>query len=257
MSGAANIGAPATTAAAPAASGASAVTAGVTQNLDGVEWPASTRLSYELHGWYRGDVTGSAKVEWLREGRRYQVHLEVVIGSSMAPLARRRMSSEGRISADGLVPQRYEQETWQIIGRTRRADMVLGSEIVTLANGKRQPRPPDVQDTASQFVQMVFLLMTRPELARPGASVDFALALPHRIDRWTYDMKGAETLSTPAGSIATLHVQPRRRAAEGDLTVQMWLAPSLQMLPARIRIEQDASTWADLVLAKFPEQAAR
>ena len=239
------------------AGGASTATAGVTQNLDGVEWPASTRLSYELHGWYRGDVTGNAKVEWLREGRRYQVHLEVVIGSSMAPLARRRMSSEGRISPDGLVPQRYEQETWQIIGRTRRADMVLGSELVTLANGQRQPRPPDVQDTASQFVQMVFLLMTRPELARPGASVDFALALPHRIDRWTYDMIGAETLTTPAGSITTLHVRPRRRAAEGDLTVQMWLAPSLQMLPARIRIEQDATTWADLVLAKAPEQAAR
>jgi hypothetical protein len=237
--------------------GASAVTAGVSQNLDGVDWPASTRLSYELHGWYRGDVTGSAKVEWLRDGRRYQVHLEVVIGSSMAPLARRRMSSEGRISADGLVPQRYEQETTQIIGRTRRADMVLGSDMVTLANGQRQPRPPDVQDTASQFVQMVFLLMTRPELARPGASVEFALAMPHRIDRWTYDMIGAETLATPAGAISTLHVRPRRPAAEGDLTVQMWLAPSLQMLPARIRIEQDATTWADLVLAKAPEQAAR
>ncbi|MEY2685815.1 MAG: hypothetical protein RL375_13 [Pseudomonadota bacterium] len=248
----------ATLAAASAPSGrASAATRGETQNLDGVDWPASTRLSYDLRGWYRGDVTGSARVEWLREGRRYQVHLEVVLGPSLTPLARRRMSSEGRISADGLVPQRYEQETWQIIGRTRRADMVLGNEMVTLANGQRQPRPPDVQDTASQFVQMVFLLMTRPELSRPGASVDFALALPHRIDRWTYDMIGTETLVTPAGSLATLHVRPRRRAAEGDLTVQMWLAPSLQMLPARIRIEQDASVWADLLLSRSPEQAAR
>jgi hypothetical protein len=167
------------------------------------------------------------------------------------------MSSEGRIGADGLVPQRYEQETWQIIGRTRRADMVLGSEFVTLANGQRQVRPADVQDTASQFVQMVFLLMTRPELAQAGASVEFALALPHRIDRWTYETVGAETITTPAGAIATVHIKPRRRATNGDLTAQMWLAPALQMLPARIRIEQDDATWADLLLAQLPEQAAR
>jgi hypothetical protein len=135
--------------------------------------------------------------------------------------------------------------------------MVLGSEFVILANGQRQVRPADVQDTASQFVQMVFLLMTRPELAQAGASVEFALALPHRIDRWTYETVGAETITTPAGAIATVHIKPRRRATNGDLTAQMWLAPALQMLPARIRIEQDDATWADLLLAQLPEQAAR
>jgi hypothetical protein len=227
-----------------------------TELLDGIAWPLSTRLRYELKGWYRGAVHGSAQVEWLREGRRYQVHLEVLIGPSFAPLVRRRMSSEGRISPDGLAPQRYEQETWQIIGRTRRADMVFGPEQVLLATGQHLPRPADVQDTASQFVQMVFLLTRRPELAQAGRSVEFALALPHRIDRWTYDMAGRATLDTPVGPVETVHVRPRRRAGGGDLTAQMWLAPSLQMLPARIRIEQDEDTWADLLLQQAPEQAA-
>jgi hypothetical protein len=225
--------------------------------LDGVAWPVSTRLRYQLSGWYRGEVSGRAQVEWLREGRRYQVHLEVQIGPSFAPLVRRRMSSEGQIGPDGLVPQRYEQETWQIIGRTRRADMVFGAEQVQMASGQRLPRPLDVQDTASQFVQMVFLLTRRPELAQAGQSVDFALALPHRIDRWTYDMVGPATLDTPVGRVQTVHVRPRRRAGGGDMTVQMWLAPSLQMLPARIRIEQDEDTWADLLLLQAPEQAAK
>ncbi|MFM2065366.1 MAG: hypothetical protein RLZZ584_275 [Pseudomonadota bacterium] len=243
-------------AAASAAASAVAATTGV-ELLDGVAWPASTRLRYRLNGWYRGEVQGSAQVEWLRQGRRYQVHLEVSIGPSFAPLVTRRMSSEGRIVPDGLWPQRYEQETAQIIGRTRRADMVFAPESVHLATGQNLPRPPDVQDTASQFVQMVFLLTRRPELARPGAVVEFALALPHRIDRWTYDMVGLETLATPVGAVETVHVRPRQRASGSDMTVQMWLAPSLQMLPARIRIEQTDEVWADLLLLQAPEQAAR
>jgi hypothetical protein len=245
----------AASAASPASTTAS-TTAPASELLDGIAWPASTRLRYQLRGWYRGEVSGRAQVEWLREGRRYQVHLEVQIGPSFAPLVRRRMSSEGRITPDGLAPQRYEQETSQIIGRSRRADMVFGPEQVAMANGQQLPRPADVQDTASQFVQMVFLLTRRPELARPGRSVEFALALPHRIDRWTYDMAGLATLDTPVGPVETVHVRPRRRAGSGDLTVQMWLAPSLQMLPARIRIEQDEDTWADLLLLQAPEQAA-
>ncbi len=69
------------------------------------EWPPSTRLSYVLNGYYRGPVHGSAQVEWLRSGSRYQVHLDVTIG----PLLSRRMSSEGQLGEDGLRPERYEE----------------------------------------------------------------------------------------------------------------------------------------------------
>ena len=41
------------------------------------EWPRSTRLSYQLTGYYRGAVSGRASVEWLLVGNRYQVHLSI------------------------------------------------------------------------------------------------------------------------------------------------------------------------------------
>jgi hypothetical protein len=49
------------------------------------EWPPSTRLSYTLTGHYRGPVHGQAQVEWLRDGTRYQVHMDVSVGPSFAP----------------------------------------------------------------------------------------------------------------------------------------------------------------------------
>lgn len=237
----------------PATSAASATMAGG-ELLYGAVWPYSTRLRYRLNGWYRGEVTGDAQVEWLRVGTRYQVHLEVTVGPSFAPLVSRRMSSEGRITPDGLAPQRYEQETRQPFGRSR-IGIRFEPELVRLAQQRIEPRPADVQDTASQFIQMIYLLTARPELREKGASVQFALALPHRIDRWTYDIGPAEQLETPAGPLAAIHIRPRRRVVPGALAVQMWLAPELQLLPVRIRIEQDDETWVNLELKALPEQA--
>lgn len=224
---------------------------------DGQPWPRSTRLSYRLAGWYHGEVLGQAQVEWLREGWRYQVHLDVSLGPALAPLATRRMSSEGRITAQGLAPQRYLQRTTQIIGRSREARIAFEADEILLDRGRRLPRPEDVQDTASQFIQMVYLFTTRPALREPGQVVAFALALPHRVDRWAYDVGPLETVDTPLGPLQAFHVRPRRAAAPGDLSVEIWYAPRLQLLPVRIFIRQDADTWADLRLERAPEQAAR
>ncbi len=221
------------------------------------DWPASTRLSYRLTGWYRGEVHGQAEVQWLRlDEMRYQVHLSVSIGPSFAPLMTRRMSSEGRITPDGLAPQRYEQLTTQIIGRDRQASMAFEPAGIRLARGDRVPYRADVQDTASQFIQLIWLLRTQPDLARKGQAMAFALALPNRVDDWVYEVAETVTEPTPIGPLETLHVKPRRRAEGGNLTAQMWYAPALQMLPVRIRIEQDAETWVDLRLERAPEQGS-
>ena len=90
---------PAAQAVAAAASAASAPVA--------FEWPPSTQLSYRLRGNYRGTVTGRARVEWLRDGRRYQVHLEVAVGPGFAPLISRTMSSEGVLTPQGIQPERW------------------------------------------------------------------------------------------------------------------------------------------------------
>ena len=41
-----------------------------------------------------------------------------------------------------------------------------------------------------------------------------------------------------------------------DLTAEMWIAPSLQYLPARIRIRQDADTFIDMLIERKPQLAA-
>jgi hypothetical protein len=221
------------------------------------EWPGSTRLSYQLTGNVRGEVHGSAQVEWIRAGPRYQVHLDVAVGLPVAPLITRRMSSDGELTSEGLVPRRYDEDTKVMFRERRRLTMLFEADAVVMPNGQRRERWPGVQDTASQFVQMSYLFSVQPEMLRPGGTIELPLALPRNIDRWVYDVLDQETLDTPFGPLEAFHLKPRRLTRPGgDLVAEVWFAPTLRYLPVRIRIQQDADTFIDLVIARRPELSA-
>ncbi len=221
------------------------------------DWPPSTRLTYTLTGSARGGpVDGQARVEWLRSGTRYQVFMEVTVGPSFAPLVTRRDSSEGEITPEGLSPRRYDQETKAVLQNPRRQTIYLDAERIRLPGGKQEARPAGVQDSVSQFVHLTWLFTTKPELLTPGKTIDIPLALPRRVQTWTYEVVDSETQYMPSGPVETVHVKPRREsAAGGDLTVEMWVAPTLQYLPVRIVIKQDAETYVDMQLNRLPQQA--
>jgi hypothetical protein len=220
-------------------------------------WPGPTRLSYVLTGNYRGEINGKAQVEWVRTGSRYQVYLDVMVGLPVAPLITRRMSSEGNITPEGLVPERFEEDTKIMFRDRRRVGVRFEADTVVMANGERQPRPAGVQDSASQFVQLSYLFSINPALLTVGGTVKVPLALARKIDTWTYDVVAQEPLFTPFGEIDSYHLKPRRVGqTSNDLTAEIWIAPSLQYLPARIRIRQDADTFIDMLIERKPQLAA-
>lgn len=252
-------------------------------------WPASTRLSYRLSGQYRGEVHGQAQVAWVLAAPRYQVHLDVSVGLPMAPLFSRRMTSDGRLTAAGLRPERYDELSKMAFRDVRALRLTLDDEGVLLADGRRWTRPsgaawlaaiytapapagvngitPDaapgdtaataIQDSASQFVQLSYLFTVNPALLTPGQTVGFPLALPRRVEPWVYEVVGTQTQHTPFGALETYHVRPRPGTPRGqDLLAEAWFAPQLAYLPVRIRIEQDAEVYIDLVLDRRPELAA-
>ncbi len=224
---------------------------------DAFVWPSATRVSYILNGSYRGPVDGRAEVEWIRVGERYQVNVTLFAGPEYAPIFSRRMTSEGSIADSGLVPDRYDEDTQVVFRDRRRVTIAFSPESVFLANGQTRERMAGVQDTASQFIQFTWLFGSKPELLRVGNTFQFPLALPRSLKSWTYDVANEEILYTPFGALPVFHLKPRIAVrASNELTVEMWFSPELRYLPVRIRIEQDAANFIDLVIAKKPEIAA-
>jgi len=222
------------------------------------EWPPSTRLAYRLHGHYRGALEGGAQVRWVHTAQqRYQVQMDVVIGLPIAPLMSRRVTSEGTVGDSGLLPRRYEEHTRIGPAPPTALRLDFGVDGVRLADGRHAPAPAGVQDSASQFVQLAWLFNMQPQRLRAGERIVLPLALPRRVGAWVYEVQAQEVLATPLGDLATHALKPQPGAARpGELAVQMWIAPSLQYLPVRIRIEQGPDTWIDLLINEPPLQAA-
>jgi hypothetical protein len=127
---------------------------------------------------------------------------------------------------------------------------------VVLSDGKQVPTQPGAQDEASQFVQLTWLFTTQPDRLRVGGAVEMPLAISRKLEHWIYDVVGEELLYFPFGQVPTFHLKPRRAATGGDLSAEIWIAPTLQYLPVRIRISDGKESWVDLTLKKPPLQAA-
>jgi hypothetical protein len=169
----------------------------------------------------------------------------------------RHITSEGELTAQGLAPQRFDGEQKVLFRATQRWQLRFGPDRVVLRDGREQPTLAGVQDEASQFVQLTWLFTTQPERLKVGQSVEMPLAISRKVERWTYDIVAEETLRFPFGAVATFHIKPRREAQGGDLTPEIWIAPSLQYLPVRILIRDGKGNWIDLSLDKPPLQAAQ
>jgi hypothetical protein len=203
-------------------------------------WPRSTRLNYQLKGYYRGDFFGHARVQWQRSAQRYQAQIQVTVGL----LLDMRMTSQGRITATRLWPEAYEEDR-----RSKKRIARFGDQLVTLDNGNALNRPSHLQDTASQFVQLAQDFALKRQPLQIGAVIPVTLGRPGGIDEWLYDVVALETVPTPLGDLAAYHLKPRPLPnPRGTVSAEIWFAPALQHLPVRIRLTLNPETWLDLTL---------
>ncbi len=206
--------------------GATAASAATPQDT----WPPDARLTYRLEGrWRTGPLYGTARVQWQRQGARYQAQVEIDI----SPFVHRALTSQGEVTPQGLVPRVYEERS-----RTRRRAMQLGDADITLSDGRSVPRPAGVQDTASQFVELGHRFATGVHRLALGEVITLPLARPGHVDTWTYDVVAQDLVAIPRlGEVTAWRVRPRPMAQRSDnLSAEIWFAPSLRHLPVRIRI---------------------
>ncbi|MBW0450226.1 DUF3108 domain-containing protein [Paraburkholderia phenoliruptrix] len=236
---------------ASAASGASAnatgsatgnATANAPQAASGVKFsvPPSGDLQYDT--FYNGVRNQPGTIHWTSSAERY----EMVVSVPLPFVGTFVYSSHGRIDAFGLAPEQYVEK------RGRRAEDVsifnrADHKIAFTRTPNTLPLPDGAQDRFSMVMQLASLVRGDPDAYKPGVTRQFFVVDSDSGENWPVETIGDETIRTAQGYVQTRHFKrlPRR---EGDLRrIDVWLAPSLGWLPARLVQTEPNGTQFELV----------
>ncbi len=228
---------------AAAASGASAAAAAPASTASaGVRFsvPPSGDLHYNT--FYNGVENAPGTIHWTSDGSRY----EMIVSVPLPFVGTFTYESRGHIDAFGLAPDRYVEK------RGRRQEEVTTFDRAAKRIGFTQTSatlalPEGAQDRFSMVMQLASLVRGAPDTYRPGVTRTFYVADDDSGELWPIETIGDESIRTAEGFLETRHFMrlPRR---EGDRRrIDVWLAPSLGWLPARIMQTEPNGTQVELV----------
>lgn len=186
--------------------------------------PARIDMRFELR---YGPASGEQSLVWVNEGERYTL-TSVAAATGLTGLFYRGrfvQTSRGRITPQGLQPEAF----WDQRGDKRasaRFDPDSGQGLWEPARGAPRPfaYPAGMQDALSLFFQ---LALTAP----PAGTVSYDVFNGKKLRRYSYIVRGEETLDTALGALRTLHLA---RTDAADERFETWLAIDRHYLPVRV-----------------------
>jgi hypothetical protein len=200
--------------------------------------PGSIRLNFDASG-KRGrfDYKAMGTMTWLQDGSGYDMRLEMgdwIIG-------KRVLTSTGKLGAEGLAPTRFSDK----FRSERAAHFDRAQQRITFsANTPQAALQTGAQDQLSIFAQLAAMVAGDPLGFPIGATITIQTAGPRDADQWVFTVEREEMLNLPGGQVPALKLI-RKPGKDYDQTVELWLAPELAYLPARIRITNANGDYID------------
>lgn len=227
----------------PAATGLAATTAmpAAMSGAIGFRSPTGARLRYDLQGIAKGfGYSAKAELLWQPDASQYEARLEV----SHFLLGSRVQSSQGQIAPEGLAPRRFGDK----VRSEQAAHFQRDKGLITYsANTPDAPLLTGTQDRLSVFIQISGMLLADPQRWGPGTVLNFNTTGARDSEPWAFQVAGMETLKMPIGTLEALRLV-RQEQKQYDQRVELWMSPSLEHLPVRIRITQTSGDQVDLLL---------
>ncbi|MFA8389468.1 DUF3108 domain-containing protein [Burkholderia ubonensis] len=225
---AASSGGTAAGASAAAAGGASgAAPAGPASN--GVKFAAPPSGDLQYDAFFNGMQNSTGTIHWRTDGQTYELSVTMPV-PFIGPF---RYRSQGRVDAYGIAPDRYVEQR----GKRPENISIFNREIrqvVFTRTPDNAPLPDGTQDRFSMLMQLSGLVRGNPDAYRRGVTQQFFVIDNNSGETWPITVIGDEPVQTAAGFIETRHFMRLPRRAGDTRRIDMWLAPSLGWLPARL-----------------------
>ncbi len=197
--------------------------------------PGSVRLKYVLKS-SKLPFSANAELSWQQNARSYDARVEL----SLFGLTRVQ-TSRGEIGPNGLEPVRFSDKFRSELAAHFNHEQ---GKVTFSANTPDAVLLPGAQDRLSVMIQLAALIASAPERYPELTTIAIQTIGPRDAAPWIFTVRARETLDLPGGTQETIRLvrNPRR---EFDQKVELWLAPALGYLPARIRITEHNGEYVD------------
>lgn len=197
--------------------------------------PGSVRLKYTVEA-NKFPYRLNSELLWHQNGESYDARLEFsAFGQA------RVQTSRGQISPEGLAPIRFSDKYRSEVAAHFNREK---GKVTFSANTPDVPLLTGAQDRLSILVQLAAMIAGDPDHYPPATTIAIQTIGPRDADTWLFTVGSEETLPLPGGEQATLKLV-RNPRQEFDQKVELWLAPALGYLPARIRITETNGDFVD------------
>jgi len=209
--------------------------------------PSAARYVYRTTNSELRLASGTSTVDWaLAADGQYRLRMATTaLGVTVIEL-----ESKGRLREFGLAPDRYTET------RIRRGAVVAnfdwdGRRITFSAGSYERPLPDGVQDRISFQFQLMLLGQAQPERFREGRQMVLQMAGRDDVSAYRFRSVGGATTATGIGELTTVKIE-RIATDQSDARIELWLAPSLGWLPARLRFTDRYGRVTESVLESMP-----
>lgn len=210
-----------------------------------VRLPESTTLEYAVKASYHGlPLQTDATLLWQRDGDSYRAEWTVRVPF----VGERTQRSEGRVTAAGLRPHEYVEQT----NKRRSARFDYDAKRVVFSDGRdAEPLEKGAQDRLTVSLQLGALLAAEPDRAAVGHTLTLPVVGVRGAEVWHWDVKAQEEVIVDGHRLDAFKLERQPRQDE-DSQIAVWLAPGVQYLPVRLRVKQESGDVVDQQLSTLP-----
>lgn len=218
------------------------------QDRISIQPPPSAQLSYKASAELRGlSLDGQSQIDWRHDKSGYRLTLETRTPLTGVLL---REQSEGSLDRFSLNPESYSTKRMLKPATVTRFDRQADA-IQFAGDAPAHALQGGEQDRLSVLWQLLSMMRSRPVAFVAGSRWQFYVAGQRDGDTWTFEVQPNEKLRLPLGELDTVPVTYVPEDAAAKTRVAVWLAPSKDWLPVRIRFSEPNGDFVEQTLERI------
>lgn len=210
--------------------------------------PPSADLVYAIHVVQSGlSLNGDARLNWRAGAGHFSIDTQTH-SSLFGKIIESKTS--GAVDSYGLAPDTFIEKRFRKEPTTTTFNR--GSKNISFATASgTYPLLGGEQDRNSAIWQLIAIARANPIAFKPDSTWDFFVAGPRDAEAWQFKVLQEERIRTPLGEQRAIHIS---RAAPPDAKGQqldIWLAPTLEWYPLRLRFSDGDGDYIEQTLEKI------